>query len=69
MLDPRPVADPSAPQRLALRPREAAEAIGISARTLWSLTKRGEVPHMRIGKSVVYPVDALRDWLLEKSRG
>lgn len=49
--------------RLSLRPREAAKAIGISERSLWTLTKANEVPHTRLGKSVLYPVDALRKWL------
>jgi excisionase family DNA binding protein len=49
--------------KLSLRPREAAEALGISPRLLWTLTKSGEVPHTRIGRAVVYPVDRLREWL------
>jgi predicted DNA-binding transcriptional regulator AlpA len=51
--------------RLALRPRECAKCIGISERSLWTLTKANEVPHTRLGKSVLYPVDALRrhGWL------
>lgn len=53
---------------LALRPREAAKALGISARTLWSLTApRGPIPCLRIGRgkrqTVLYPVVELRSWL------
>ena len=48
---------------LALRPREAAQALGISPRFLWTLTNQGDVPHLRLGRTVVYPVDALRKWL------
>ena len=54
--------------KLSLRPREAAAAIGISARTLWTLTKRGEIPHTRLGRTVLYPVEALRRWLQERSQ-
>lgn len=55
--------DPT-PTRLAWRAREAAKAIGISDRKLWELTKRGEVPHFRLGKKMIlYPVDALQRWL------
>ncbi len=50
-------------ERLALRPREAARALGISERTLFSLTRDGDVPHLRVGSAVLYPVDALRAWL------
>jgi len=48
---------------LALRPREAATAIGVSARTLWAWTRSGDVPHIRRGGVTLYPVDAMRDWL------
>lgn len=49
---------------LALRPRDAARALGISERCLWSLTQRGEVPHVKIGgRLVLYPRAALIDWL------
>jgi len=48
---------------LALRPREAAKALGVSERLLWDWTHHGDVPHVRIGRTILYPVDALRDWL------
>lgn len=55
------------PPPLALRPREAARALGVSARTLWTWTKTGHVPHVRVGdgkrKTTLYPVAELRDWL------
>jgi predicted DNA-binding transcriptional regulator AlpA len=50
---------------LAMRPAMAARAIGISERTLWTLTKRGEVPHARIGRAVIYPTAAILKWLEE----
>ena len=52
---------------LAMRPREAAKALGISERLLWDWTNRGEVPHIRIGKAILYPVDVLRRWLDEQA--
>ena len=52
---------------LALRPREAAKALGISARTLWTWTKSGLVPCCRVGsgkrKTTLYPAAELRAWL------
>lgn len=53
---------------LALRPREAAKALGISLRTLWGLSApRGPIPCIRVGngkrKTVLYPVSDLRAWL------
>ena len=48
---------------LAMRPRKAAKALGISERLLWEHTERGAIPHIRLGKAILYPVDSLRDWL------
>lgn len=63
--------DPTtSPGLLALRPKQAAESLGISERTLWGLTApRGSIPCVRLGKGgvVVYPVDLLREWLRENA--
>lgn len=48
---------------LALRPKEAARALGIGERLLWQQTNAGEIPHCRIGRTVLYPVAALQEWL------
>ncbi|MGD9722625.1 MAG: helix-turn-helix transcriptional regulator [Pirellulales bacterium] len=52
---------------LALRPREAAKALGISTRLLWQLTHDGEIPCVRIGtgtrRTVLYPIATLAAWL------
>jgi excisionase family DNA binding protein len=56
---------------LALRPREAAKALGISPRHLWQLTKDGHVPCVRVGsgtrKTVLYPVADLQAWLTRQA--
>ena len=51
---------------LGLRPREAAKALGIGERLLWSKTNAGEIPHLRIGRVIIYPVGMLRDWMAEQ---
>lgn len=53
---------------LAMRPREAAAAIGISERLLWEWTDRGLIPHIRMGKVILYPVDVLKEWLIQKAK-
>jgi len=64
------LADGDQPTALALRPREAAKALGISARLLWQLTADGDIPAVRVGrgkrKTVLYPVETLRDWLTSR---
>lgn len=56
---------------LALRPREAAQALNISPRLLWQLTKDGHVPCVRLGtgkrKTVLYPVADLQAWLTRQA--
>ncbi len=58
-------------QLLALRPREVAKALGISARHLWQLTKDGLIPCIRVGsgtrKTVLYPVAELQAWLTQQA--
>jgi predicted DNA-binding transcriptional regulator AlpA len=55
--------------RLALRPKDAAAALGIGERLLWEMTNRKEIPCIRIGRCVVYPVDSLRGWLADQVEG
>lgn len=54
---------------LALPPRVAARALGVSPRTLWAYTKSARIPHLRIGRRVVYPVEGLREWLKQSMIG
>ncbi len=62
---------PDAPETptLALRPKEAAAALGISPRLLWQLTNCGRIPHLRLGRAVVYPVAGLAAWLEAEAKG
>jgi len=48
---------------LALRPKDAATALGIGQRKLWELTKAGVIPSVKAGTCTLYPVDELRAWL------
>jgi excisionase family DNA binding protein len=57
---------------LALRPRDAAKALGISERLLWQLTHDGLIPCVRVGtgkrRTLLYAVSALETWLIHQSR-
>jgi excisionase family DNA binding protein len=48
-----------------MRSEDAARALGICPRKLWDMTKRGEIPHARIGRRTVYPTAAILAWLEE----
>jgi hypothetical protein len=52
---------------LAMRPEVAARALGICPRTLFTLTKAGFIPHVRLGKCLVYPVPSLIRFLEEQT--
>lgn len=56
---------------LALRPRQAAAAIGISERKLWEITadQTSGIPVIKFGKCVTYPVRELQDWLAQQAKG
>jgi hypothetical protein len=47
---------------------KAAGLMSISPRKLWSLTKSGEVPHVRIGRRVMYRPESLRAWLAKQEQ-
>lgn len=60
------------PSPLALRPRDAAKALGISVRLLWQLTHDGHVPCVRVGngkrQTVLYSTIDLQAWLSQQSQ-
>jgi hypothetical protein len=51
--------------RLALSIAEAAQAIGVAEGTLRSVLP--EIPHFHVGRRVVIPVEALRNWLMRQA--
>jgi excisionase family DNA binding protein len=78
---PLQVAGPSAPEgrlpsgliagtghlgRLLLTAHEAAQALAISERTLWGLTRRGAIPCVRLGRAVRYDLADLHSFIAEK---
>jgi len=52
--------------RLLLRSHEAAEQLAISHATLERLTRSGEIPCVRLGRSIRYSTEALRDRIRQK---
>lgn len=53
--------------RLALRPAEAAKALGICERTLRSWMQNEALPYLRLGGSVLIPVGDLRAWMAQRT--
>ena len=50
-------------ERLLIRPIEAFEIIGVSRSTGYALISAGEIPAVRIGRSLRIPVQELRAWV------
>ena len=59
----------TAPPPLLVTPPVAAQSLAISERKLWAMTASGEIPHIRIGRSVRYSVAALDRWIADHSAG
>lgn len=49
--------------RLALRPKEAAAALGIGNNCIYELCNRSDFPVIHLGHKKLIPVDGLRRWL------
>lgn len=59
----------TATPKLLLRPKEAAEALAISERTLFTLTKEGKIPHVPVGeRSIRYDLEDLKEYLQSQKR-
>ncbi len=56
-------------KRILLTPQQAAEALAISPRKLWGMTSSGEIPHVRLGRSVRYPIADLQRWIDRQKKG
>jgi len=53
--------------RLALRPKEAAETLGISERTLRKWMRDERLPYFRVDGAVCLPTAELERWMLERT--
>ena len=60
--------EPAPPAPLLLTPRAAAEALAVCQKTLWSLTRDGKLPCVRIGRAVRYDVADVRRFI-ESAKG
>jgi excisionase family DNA binding protein len=50
-------------EKMLLTPRETAKALSICEKTLYALTKSGELRAIKIGRSVRYSVDDINNWI------
>jgi excisionase family DNA binding protein len=55
--------------KLLLKPSEVIELTGLGRTRVYALIAGGELPSVRIGRSVRVPADALRAWIASKKLG
>ena len=52
----------------AVDAREAGRLLGLHSETVSRMARRGEIPHLRAGRAVRYPVALLQEWLIRQSQ-
>lgn len=57
------------PPRATYSAREAAALLGVATRTVYQLANSGAIPHVRLGRRTLIPVDAFNEWLVTQTRG
>ncbi len=60
-----PIPDTSLPDPLLMDVPTAARFVGLGERTMWRLVKAQTVPHIRIGRRVLFMREWLVNWLKE----
>jgi excisionase family DNA binding protein len=53
-------------ESLLVNSATAARMLSVCSKTLWSLTARGEIPVVQVGRAVRYSPDDLRAWIATK---
>lgn len=48
---------------------EVAEIIGMRVDYVYALSRRGQIPHLRFGRTLRFRADAIEAWLVAAERG
>ncbi len=57
------------PGQLLLDVNAMARALSVSPRTVAELTRLGKLPHVRLQRRVLYPLDRVRDYIASITKG
>lgn len=47
---------------------QVAERIGMTVEFVYALSRRGQIPHLRFGRTLRYRAEAIDDWLRASER-
>jgi excisionase family DNA binding protein len=50
-------------QPLLLSLKQAAQALCLSERTVWTMVQAGALPHLRVGRRLLFSRTALESWI------
>lgn len=53
--------------KLCISASEVSKQIGISISMVRKLTRSGEIPHIKVGRRILYPTYAIDNWLRQKT--
>lgn len=57
----------SSEDKAALNRTELAEFLGVSKSFVYDQTRKGEIPHVKVGSKAIYPKAEILRWLQENS--
>ncbi|WHY98830.1 helix-turn-helix domain-containing protein [Peribacillus simplex] len=49
--------------RQTITVKEAADYIGVSKDTIYNLARHQQIPHVRVGKRILFRSEVLNDWM------
>jgi excisionase family DNA binding protein len=52
-----------------LKAEDVADLLSVSRRWVEDATRRGEIPHVRLGRSIRYRPETVRAWIAEREDG
>lgn len=55
--------------KLCLNATEVSEKTGLSLSMIRKLTRSSDIPHIRVGRRILYPVSGIEDWLAQNTTG
>lgn len=50
-------------KKLCLSAAEVSKETGVSLSMIRKLTRSGEIPHIKVGRRILYPVSTIMNWL------